>query len=251
MAITQHGIYIADREKFLRIELVKPAAEVFHEAIGFAIYSNNERSADLYRWMFELLWNERMLNQEASNTNDMQQEFVNIAAHELRSPAQSVFGYTELLLADPRYIEIDKNEGFLEAIYRNSIRLGRLTKDFLDVSRIENQTFKLHKQRFYLNDIVPIVVQDTQRQHVQKRRVLINGNIARTISASCISRPTEVAEQCNYDDRNICVDADRERIIQVITNLLDNAFKFTKENGTISSLPKYVKISISIIRRKL
>jgi signal transduction histidine kinase len=69
---------------------------------------------------------------------------------------------------------------------------------------------------------------------VQKRRVLINGNIARTISASCISRPTEEAEQCNYDDRNICVDADRERIIQVITNLLDNAFKFTKENGTIS-----------------
>jgi two-component system, OmpR family, sensor histidine kinase VicK len=154
---SQHGIYIADRERFLRVELVKPDAESFHEAIGFAIYSNNKRSADLYRWMFELLWNERMLNQEASNTNDMQQEFVNIAAHELRSPAQSIVGYTELLLADPRYIEIDKNEGFLEAIYRNSIRLGRLTKDFFDVSRIENQTFMLHKQRFCLNDIVPIV----------------------------------------------------------------------------------------------
>ncbi len=140
---SQHGIYIADREKFLRVELVKPEVEVFHEAIGFAIYSNNERSADLYRWMFELLWNERMLNQKASNTNDMQQEFVNIAAHELRSPAQSIVGYTELLLTDPRYIEIDRNEGFLEAVYRNSIRLGRLTKDFLDVSRIENQTFKL------------------------------------------------------------------------------------------------------------
>jgi two-component system, OmpR family, sensor histidine kinase VicK len=232
---SQHGIYIVDREKFLRVELVKPEAESFREAIGFAIYSNNERSADLYRWMFELLWTERVLNQEASNTNDMQQEFVNIAAHELRSPAQSIVGYTELLLADPRYIEIDKNEGFLEAIYRNSIRLGRLTKDFLDVSRIENQTFRLHKQRFSLNDIVPLVVQDTQRLHVQKRRVLINGNIARTISAlHKVSLPIEEAEQCNDDDGNIYVDADRERIIQVLTNLLDNAFKFTKENATIS-----------------
>jgi two-component system sensor histidine kinase VicK len=232
---SQHGIYIVDREKFLRVELVKPEAESFREAIGFAIYSNNERSADLYRWMFELLWTERVLNQEASNTNDMQQEFVNIAAHELRSPAQSIVGYTELLLADPRYIEIDKNEGFLEAIYRNSIRLGRLTKDFLDVSRIENQTFRLHKQRFCLNDIVPLVVQDTQRLHVQKRRVLINGNIARTISALYrVSLPIEEAEQCNDDDGNIYVDADRERIIQVLTNLLDNAFKFTKENATIS-----------------
>ena len=232
---SQHGIYIVDREKFLRVELVKPEAESFREAIGFAIYSNNERSADLYRWMFELLWTERVLNQEASNTSDMQQEFVNIAAHELRSPAQSIVGYTELLLADPRYIEIDKNEGFLEAIYRNSIRLGRLTKDFLDVSRIENQTFRLHKQRFSLNDIVPLVVQDTQRLHVQKRRVLINGNIVRTISALYkVSLPIEEAEQCNDDDGNICVDADRERIIQVLTNLLDNAFKFTKENATIS-----------------
>ncbi len=70
---------------------------------------------------------------------------------------------------------------------------------------------------------------------MQKRRILINGNIARTISASSkISRPPQEAEHCNYDDRNICIDADRERIIQVITNLLDNAFKFTKENDTIS-----------------
>jgi two-component system, OmpR family, sensor histidine kinase VicK len=183
---SQHGMYIVDRERFLRVALVKPDAESFEEAIGFAIYSNNRRSADLHRWMFELLWNERLLNEEFSKTYNMQQEFVNIAAHELRSPAQSIVGYAELLLTDPRYIEIDRNEGFLEAIYRNSIRLGRLTKDFLDLSRIENQTFKLHKERFCLNDIIPLVVQDTRRQqHTSIRRILLNDSSrASSLSAS-------------------------------------------------------------------
>ncbi|MGH9923945.1 MAG: sensor histidine kinase [Nitrososphaeraceae archaeon] len=232
---SQHGIYIVDREKFLRVELMKQEAESFEEAVGFAIYSNNKRSADLYRWMFELLWNERMLNEESSKTYNMQQEFVNIAAHELRSPAQSIVGYTELLLADPRYIEIDKNEGFLEAIYRNSIRLGRLTKDFLDISRIENQTFRLHTEWFHLNGIISLVVQDTQRQHAGTRRILINGNRTRTISGSYKLSPSiEEEEQCNDKGSDICVEADRERIIQVLTNLLDNAFKFTKEKDTIS-----------------
>jgi two-component system sensor histidine kinase VicK len=238
---SQHGIYIVDRERFLRVELVQPESESFEEAIGFAIYSNNRRSADLHRWMFELLWNERMLNEESSKTYNMQQEFVNIAAHELRSPAQSIVGYTELLLADPRYVEIDRNEGFLEAIYRNSIRLGRLTKDFLDISRIENQTFKLHKERFCLNDIIPLVIQDTQRQHTSIRTVLFDGsNRASSLSASyklslSIEKEEEEKEQRNDNDvGDICVEADRERIIQVLTNLLENAYRFTKDNDTIS-----------------
>jgi two-component system, OmpR family, sensor histidine kinase VicK len=235
---SQHGIYIVDRERFLRVELVKPDAESFEEAIGFAIYSNNKRSADLHRWMFELLWNERMLNEESSKTYNTQQEFVNIAAHELRSPAQSIVGYTELLLRDPRYIKIDKNEGFLEAIYRNSIRLGRLTKDFLDISRIENQTFKLHKERFCLNDIIPLVVQDTQRQHTSIRRVLFDGSSR----ASSLSTSYKLSLQRNDNNvGDICLEADRERIIQVLTNLLENAYKFTKDNDIISVITQVLE----------
>ena len=76
---SQHGLYIIDNIKFLRVELVKPEAESFLEAIGFAIYSNNKRSADLYRWMFELLWNERVINLESKKANQMQKEFMNVA----------------------------------------------------------------------------------------------------------------------------------------------------------------------------
>ena len=58
--------------------------------------------------MFELLWNERMLNEESFKDHKLQEEFMNIAAHELKSPAQSILGYTELLISNPKYAELDK-----------------------------------------------------------------------------------------------------------------------------------------------
>jgi two-component system, OmpR family, sensor histidine kinase VicK len=233
---SRHGMYVVDSIKFLRVELVKPEAENFLEAIGFAIYSNNERSTELFRWMFELLWNDRMLNEKSKLEDKMQDEFVNIAAHELRSPAQSIVGYTELMLTDPEYIRVDKKEGFLDAIYRNSIRLRSLTNDLLDVSRIENQTLQLHKQKFKLNDAISLVIQDIQK-HRQGLTVGVNKHSgARIICSYELPKLGEKKEQTTDADNfiEIFVEADEERITQVLTNLLDNALKFTKENDAIS-----------------
>jgi two-component system, OmpR family, sensor histidine kinase VicK len=236
---SQHGIYIVDGMKFLRIELVRPEAESVTEAVGFAFYSNNERSADLFRWMFELLWNERTLNEELRKIDNMQKEFVNIAAHELRTPAQSIVGYTELLLTDPDYMRVEKKEGFLDAIYRNSLRLARLTKDILDVARIENQSLELHKQRYSLSDMISIAIQDTLRQrHEEITRVgANNNNKPKKISLSFKSlSSTGKVQRCKDDNAatDIFVVVDREKMMQVLTNLLDNAFKFTTENDTLS-----------------
>jgi signal transduction histidine kinase len=66
----------------------------------------------------------------------MQQEFINIAAHKLRTPAQSILGYTELAMTDPP-IEI---KSFIDAIYRNAFRIQKLTQDILDVIKIESPT---------------------------------------------------------------------------------------------------------------
>jgi two-component system sensor histidine kinase VicK len=233
---SQHGIYIVDGIKFLRIELVKPEAESLPEAVGFAFYSNNERSAELFRWMFELLWNERTLNEELKKVDKMQKEFVNIAAHELRTPAQSIVGYTELSLTDPEYIQADKKQRFLDAIYRNSIRLAGLTKDISDVSRIENQTLQLYKQRFSLNDMISLAIQDTLRQIAWIARVN-DDREAKTISSSYKLSLLSEKEQQHRDSnatRAIFIEADRERMMQVLINLLDNALKFTRENDTIS-----------------
>lgn len=102
---SQHGLYIIDNTMFLRVELVRPGAESFLEVIGFAIYSNNKRSADLYRWMFELLWNERIINLESKKANQMQIEFMNVAAHELRTPIQLIVGLVHLLKYEKKYMK--------------------------------------------------------------------------------------------------------------------------------------------------
>src|SRR5918994_2788624 len=229
---SRHGMYIVDRIKFLRVELVKPDAENFLDAIGFAVYSNNERSTELFRWMFELLWNERMVNEKSKSNDKIQDQFVNIAAHELRSPAQSIVGYTELMLTDPEYKQVDKKEGYLEAIYRNSLRLSSLTNELLDVSRIENQTIQLDKQKFKLNDVISFVIKDVQKQ----RHRLTIGTEFRRSAKIMYSNLLEKEEQSNDDanSNDIFIEADKERITQVLINLLDNALKSTKENDIIS-----------------
>jgi two-component system sensor histidine kinase VicK len=237
---SRHGIYIVDRIKFLRVELVKPEAENFLDAIGFAVYSNNERSTELFRWMFELLWNERMVNEKSKRDDKIQDEFINIAAHELRSPAQSIFGYTELMLTDPEYRELDKKEGYLDAIYRNSLRLTNLTAELLDISRIENQTLRLYKQEFKLRDVILSVIQDIQKQRQGQTPGVIKDSGARIIYSSKLPKPLKNKEQSTtgfHDNNNsddIFVEADKERIIQVLINLLDNALKFTNECDAIS-----------------
>jgi signal transduction histidine kinase len=233
---SRHGMYIVDRIKFLRVELVKPDAENFLDAIGFAVYSNNERSTELFRWMFKLLWNERMVNEKSKRDNKIQDQFVNIAAHELRSPAQSIVGYTELMLTDPDYKQVDKKEGYLEAIYRNSLRLSSLTNELLDVSRIENQTIQLDKQKFKLNDVISFVIKDVQKQ---RHRLTIGTEFRRSakiMSSYESSNLLEKEEQSNDDanSNDVFVEADKERITQVLINLLDNALKSTKENDIIS-----------------
>jgi signal transduction histidine kinase len=100
-----------------------------------------------------------------------------------------------------------------EIIVRNANRLHQLTEDILDVTRIESCTLKLRKERFNLNGAILNVIADYRKQ-------IANGNVKLIYEPGDSSSIT-------------LVEADRQRLTQVISNLLDNAIKFTKE-GTVT-----------------
>ena len=154
-------------------------------------------------------------NEQLKVHDKMQKEFINVASHEMKTPTQAIIGYSDLMQKHP-----DKREEMLKAISRNAVRLQRLTNDILDVTRIESQTLKLDKEKFNLSDLIANVVED-QRSHVEKENQKI-----------------KLMYNNKYDSYGApIVDADRDRITQVISNLLGNAIKFTsnqEEGGSVS-----------------
>lgn len=174
-----------------------------------------------------ITWNKRLKNtvnaktMELKNANEqlkahgrMQKEFINVAAHELRTPTQAVLGYSEILKLQSKK-EIRTDEA-IDAIYRNATRLQRLANHILDVTRIESQTLKLNKQKFDLDEVLSYVVADFKNE-IRKNN-------------SAVNIYYEPAQDLTT---GLIIEADRERVIQVISNLISNAIKFTQQ-GIIS-----------------
>jgi two-component system, OmpR family, sensor histidine kinase VicK len=205
-----YGMYIVDGKRFLRAEVREPKAENFSEAIGFAVFSNSKLSVESFKSVFDLLWNERTLNEELRRADKMQKEFINIASHELRTPTQAILSYSELLQKHP-----ERKDEMMQAMSRNATRLQRLTDDILDVTRIESETLMLKIEPLDLDDLISNIVEDYRSQNEKN-----NDNI------ELLYYNGKEAKSSN--DSNIIVEADRARLIQVISNLLDNAIKFTK-----------------------
>jgi signal transduction histidine kinase len=133
----------------------------------------------------------------------MQREFINVAAHELRTPTQAIIGYSDLF-----YLRPESREEAIKAIARNAERLELLTRDILDVTRIEGHRLDLNKEKFDISEVVASAIDDTRR------------------------RVDDSTIKFQYTLGKIQVEADRMRISQVVSNLLGNAVKFTKQ-GTI------------------
>ncbi len=137
----------------------------------------------------------------------LQKEFIDIAAHEFRTPIQSVLGYSEMV-----HSNLKNFEQYFDKIIRNARRLEKLTEDILDVSRIESKNLQLSKSDFDLNQTIKQVIEDHQKEALDKEVKIVfesKKNVPPTLYA------------------------DEARLQQVIDNLLSNAINFTK-NGTIT-----------------
>ena len=152
-------------------------------------------------------------NEKLVAHDKMQREFINIAAHELRTPVQPLLGIADLLEMNGKgseTLEISRPE--LEMIIRNAKRLERLSSDILEVSRIESQSLKLNNETVDLNQKIRNVVLDAK---------------------SFIPAGKAIEIIVEESDPPITVYADKPRLFEVISNLIKNAVKFT-DSGSIT-----------------
>ena len=210
------GLFIVNNAKFIRFEIKKLQAEDFTDAIGFIVYSNTKVSVYSSRSFFELLWNERVQYEKLKEADEMKSEFINVAAHELRTPIQPILTLTEVLRSK---IKDTEQLAMLDAAIRNAKRLRRLTEDILDITKIEGKSLQLEKEQFNLYEVILNVVQDYRSQQIENR----------TIDIQVLS---------DEPNKEIVVNADKSRIAQVISNLLSNAIKFTKQGTVLITVEK-------------
>jgi two-component system sensor histidine kinase VicK len=208
---TKITILIVDQKEVMTWELRDDTNKNPYQAGGLSTYSNNKSIASSYVTIFETFWKQTELYEKSQSFNKMQNEFINIAAHELRTPIQPILGLTENLLSHANDTEQAK---LLDVINRNAKRLYRLTEDILDVTKIESKSLQLRKERFNLIDMINTAIVDSRGQ--------INREHKGNIRLELLYR------------QDIFVEADRNRIYQVIMNLLNNAIKFTKKDGEIA-----------------
>jgi len=155
----------------------------------------------------------------------MQREFINIAAHELRTPIQPLLGIVETMrisMEEEHRTTIELSEEEIAMLERNARRLEGLTKKILDVTRIESNMLSLEKEKFDMNTKIENVIKDLKGNAVMKGDRMIVA-FPRTGSGKGTT-----LEFTRYP-APLYVEADKTRIFEVLSNLIENAMKFTKE----------------------
>jgi signal transduction histidine kinase len=249
-------IIMVDRKECVIVESKDDTKGTSYDAAGISTYSNSKTIVTSYVSIFESLWNQTELYEELKKSNDqladlykqvvatneqmktcnnMQREFINVAAHELRAPIQPILGLAEVLRhqkeqqeAREEHGESSKDNDLLGVIIRNAKRLQQLTENILDVTKIENKSMDLNKEEFILGNAVRESCTDFENQLSKEQRQ--NVKLIMTL-----------------DEGDVPVSADKHRVNQVIHNLLNNAIKFTKQGHILISAEKEKKFGKEVI----
>lgn len=230
---------IVDKKSILIIDVKDDTQENFIEAVGYATYHTSKSRTESYNFIFDTIWRQADLHESLMEANKnllysyqkleehdaMEKEFINIAAHELRTPSQSIIGYSEMLKNLP-----ERNKQYEAAILRNAERLFSLVINMLNIARIESQTMKLNKTVFDLNvkiqNVIKDIHQQTELSNIDKVKIEFI--------------PIE----------KVHITADKEKIFEVFANLINNAIKFTKQGTIIINLKKEDKTNQAIVTFK-
>ena len=204
---TTVSILIVDRKYSLAVELKDDTKDTSLDAIGLATYSNSKSTVLSYVSMFETLWLQTELSDLLKIQDKIQKEFINVAAHELRTPIQPI-----LVISDILYSQIEDKEQrkFIEIIIRNAKRLQRLTDDILDVAKIETGSLQINKERFNLDELISTLL--------SQYKISIKEIETEKVNMLYIT-----------EEKKLSVEGDKGLLYKVLDNLISNAIKFTKK----------------------
>lgn len=235
-------ILVVDKKFLLTVELSDDSKQTFREASGLSTYSTSRPTVLSYVSIFDSLWDQaelyhnlRTANEKLVESEQIEREFINTAAHELRTPTQAITGYTEMddelfdhLLKyrnELQQQELERIHKKLfdhhESISRNATRLENLINNLLDVARIDSNQknmIMLQKERVDLVKEINDIVSFHLDQRIKEKNIKVN-----------FINDTLLGE-------HYWVHTDRSRLNQILNNLIDNAIKFSKNGGSLDIL---------------
>jgi len=231
---TRITIMISDRREFMSWELKDDTLDNPYLAGGVATYSNSQALASSYAIIFDNLWkitetveNLRIANIKLESSEKAMKEFINIAAHELRTPLQPILGLSEML--HNVRSDSERHRKLVEVIIRNAHKLENIAEEILDVTRIDSGRLQIAMQKIDLHRLVDSVVSDFQAAIDNESGK--NENARKAVICLKDEYPSTSAD---VNMEHPIVLADTNRIGQVITNLLSNALKFSTEGERAS-----------------
>jgi two-component system, OmpR family, sensor histidine kinase VicK len=229
---TSIGILVVDRKESLIIETKDDTRDNSYDAAGLSVFSNSKPIALSFASIFESLWKQSQMNEELKESkyklemaneqlkvrDKMQKDFINIAAHELRTPIQPILSLTDIVRRNEKDAE---QRELLDIVIRNAKKLKELSEDILDVRRIGSSSLQLNKEEFNIHDLILHIIQDYKGQ----------------ITTATTNNEIQLVydgQKMDTKGNTTIVQADKYRINQVISNLVSNSIKFTKGGGIIS-----------------
>jgi signal transduction histidine kinase len=251
---TSITIIMVDRKECVIVESKDDTKGTSYDAAGISTYSSSKTIVTSYVSIFESLWNQTELYEELKKSNgqlanlynqvittnekmktssNMQRDFINVAAHELRAPIQPILGLAEVLRQqnkqqDDKEEYVENKVDLLSVIIRNAKRLQQLTENILDITKIENNSMELNKEKFIISRAVLESITDFANQLSEEQKENVKLKVA-------------------LDEGDVLVVADKHRINQVINNLLNNAIKSTKQGHITISTEKEKKYGKEVI----
>ena len=210
-------IIVFDNKNTVLWEVIDDLQQKFTEALGMAVFIESNKISETFTSIFNSLWSQSETHSRLKEAHEklkahdiMQRRFMDLVAHELRTPLQSILGITELLKKE---IKNNDQNFMLRIAMANAKKLQRLSENILDMTRLAGNILYLNKESFSINQLIVKITSD------------LVGNVEYNKYVGI--------EYINFE-REYVVHADRFRIGQVVQNLVDNSMRFVRNRGKIS-----------------